>query len=498
MISRLKSIYSRLTSGGSPESQAIQSGIWVTGINVLDRVFQLIKLIVLTRLLSPSAFGLLGIALLTLAALKQFSRLGFDQALIQHREENVDRYLNTAWVIKLARGAVLGVVAFASAPYIAEFFGEPVAKEIIQVLAVSPILLGLQNPAVVYFEKNLNFHKEFLYKIGGRTADVIAAISFALVYKSVWALVAGFLTSRTVMLIISYLIHPYRPNFEMEIDFAREMFTFGKWIFISGILTFLYGQGDDAFVGWFFTATTLGFYQIAYQFSNAPATEVTHIISRVAFPAFSKVQENKARLREGFFRAVQLSTVIAFPMAAGILVVAPQFVKSIFGSEWTPMIPIIQILSLWGAQRALGATVGPVFKAVGRPDISTKLQSLKVLIIAVLIYPAADQYGILGVGYVLVGNTFVTLPVSMYLVLSIIKGRSLRLAKLVLIPLIGSGIMAALVFGLDVHLIQSTGTIQLFVLIVVGAMFYVGIMVIVERISNYEFIDLIKYIYRTI
>jgi len=116
VLDRLRVIYNRLTAGGSTEAQAVQSGVWVTVINVGDRLLQLLKVIILARLLSPEAFGLLGIALVTIAALQQFSNLGFDEALIQHEEENVDAYLNTAWVIKIIRGVVIAGTAFSRRP----------------------------------------------------------------------------------------------------------------------------------------------------------------------------------------------------------------------------------------------------------------------------------------------------------------------------------------------------------------------------------------------
>ena len=494
MLDTLRAVYDRLTADGSTEEQAVRSGIWAAGINVGDRVLQLLKIVVLARLLSPTAFGLLGIGLLTLAALNQFSRLGFDQALVQRPEEDVDEYLNTAWVMKIARGLLLAVLAFALAPHLAAFFGEPRAEPVIRVLGVSPLLLGLQNPAVVYFQKNLDFHREFVYRIGGRLVDLVVAVAFVLVYRNVWALVAGLLASKATMVLLSYAIHQYRPRVSFDPEYGREMFGFGKWLFASGVLVFLYGQGDDAFVGWFFGATALGFYQIAYRFSNAPASEITGVISRVAFPALSKVQDDVDRLREGYFRSVQMSAVVGFPVAAGIVAVAPQFVGAVLGTEWEPIVPLMQLLAVWGGIRAFGANVGAVFKSVGRPDFDTKLQAVKVAIIAVLIYPAAEQFGVLGVAYVIVGNTFVIQPISIYLVLSVVEGSLSRLLSLVVYPLAGSALMAGVVVLIDTYVFDGTGVIELSVLVAAGVVSYVVVMLTFERSTDCEFVG----IYRTL
>lgn len=486
MLELLRSVYRRLTAGGSTAEQAAQSGIWVAGINVGDRVLQLLKVIILARLLSPEAFGLLGIALLAIAALQQFSKLGFDEALIHHRDNNVDGYLNTAWVMKTLRGLAVAAVAFLIGPHLAAFFGEPQAGPLIRVIGLSPLILGLQNPGVVYFKKDLNFHREFVYEIGGRVTDLVVAVVIALLFGTVWALAAGIVASNLVKNLLSYLIHEYRPSVEFNLAYARELFGFGKWMFASAILMFLYGQGDDVFVGWFFTASALGLYQIAYRFSNAPATEVTHVISRVAFPALSKVQDDKEKLRAGYFKSLKLSTIVAFPMAAGIIAVAPQFVNVVLGSQWQQMVPLIRVLALYGALRAVGANVGAVFKSVGRPDFETKLQAIKVAIIAVLIYPAASEFGILGVAAVIIGNTVITQPIAFYLALRVIDGTSAQVAHTLVYPLLGSVTMCGIVVALDTYLLPPRSFVSLALLIATGVAIYLGVMLLVERTTSYD------------
>lgn len=487
MLELLRTVYSRLTAGGSTEEQAIQSGIWVAGINVADRILQLLKIVILARLLSPAAFGILGIALLAIAALRQFSKLGFDEALIHHENDDVDAYLNTAWVMKIIRGFGIAVVAFLAAPYLAMLFNEAQAEPVIRVIGIGPLILSLQNPGVMYFQKNLNFHKDFVYQVGGRLVDLIVALVIALIFRNVWALVTGIIAMNIVKFISSYAIHEYRPNIEFNLDYGKEMFGFGKWLFVSSILTFLYGQGDDAFVGWFFAASSLGVYQLSYRFSNAPATEVTHVISRVAFPTLSKVQNDTEKLREGFYRALQLSTIVAFPMAAGITAVTPQFVPVVLGEQWQSAIPVMQVLAVWGGIRAFGANVGPVYKSVGRPDIEAQVQAIKVITIGIIIYPAAELFGLAGVASAIVISSLASTPVHFHYVLSIVHGKTTELIKLIAYPLVGSITMAGSVVALDTYVLVETSILNLVFLIISGIVFYSILMIIFEYVFGAEF-----------
>ncbi|MYL66713.1 lipopolysaccharide biosynthesis protein [Halorubrum distributum] len=483
MLDWLRVIYNRLTAGGSTEAQAVQSGVWVTSINVGDRLLQLLKVIILARLLSPEAFGLLGIALLTIAALQQFSNLGFDEALIQHEDENVDAYLNTAWIIKIIRGVVIAIIAFLAAPSLAAFFSEPQAKPIIQLLGFTPLILGVQNPAVMYFRKHLNFHREFMYQVGGRLIDLLVAVAIALVFQNAWALPAGIVAMNLAKAAISYEIHEYRPRVEFVLELGQEMFGFGKWMLASSILVFIAGQGDDAFVGWYFTATTLGFYQIAYRISNAPATEVTQVISEVAFPAFSKVQDDTERLREGYLRTLQLGTVISFPMAAGIAAVAPHFVQVAFGNEWGPMVPLIQLLAIWGGIRAFGASVGPIYKSIGRPDIEVKLQAVKVVIGAIGVFPAAKYFGVTGVISLIICISLLILPIHKYMISMILSADLRDLVKPAAYPLLGSVLMYIAVTQLSGSIpMNALGLISL---ITIGVIIYTAYIAIIDRLTGY-------------
>ena len=369
MIDKLKGILQRLLPyGDDVMEQAVKSGVWVGVMNVTERGLELLLLVIVASLISPRAFGLMGIALLILSSLKKFSELGVKDALIQAEEDNVDEELNTAWTIETVRGVVISVILFFGAPYISSLFAEPAATGVVRVIALSPLIVGLRNPAVVYFKKSLDFHKEFVYRVSGASAYFLVTVGWALFDPSVYALIFGYLAGDLTRFVVSYLAHDFRPWPEFDLDLAKQRLGFGKWITGNSILYFLYSKGDDAFVGWALMASALGFYQLAYRLSNAPATEITHTISSVTFSAYSKVQSNVEKLRSGYLQTLRMTTLLSFPAAIGIVAVAPAFIRAFFTPAWQPMVPVMQLLALYGLMRSMGATMGPVWKAIGRPD----------------------------------------------------------------------------------------------------------------------------------
>ena len=471
-LDRLKRAVQRLTPTGGTTERIVKSVIWVTGQNVIGRLIQLAMLLVLARLIGPREIGLVGIALLALSASRKFTNIGLNAAIVQRKESNVDGYLNTNWLLEIGRGALITVVLFASAPLIASLFDTPRAEPLLQAIGFSPLILGLRNPGVVYFQKNLEFHKQFVYRITGSIGAFIVAVGYALVWPTAWAYVAGFLTADVIRLVVSYVIHDYRPRPQFDREVAGELINYGKWITGSSILYFIYSEGDDAFVGWLLGPIALGWYQYAYRFSNAPATEISQVVSSVMFPAFSEYQDNPERLRSSFLKTVQLVSLVTFPMATGIAVVTPTFVRGFLGSDWTGMITAMQILTLFGLFRSLGKVFGAFWKAIGRPDYITKLSVLRVALLALLIYPATSTLGITGTALLTTGIfVFPMMPIDLYIITrSVGTSYSALLSELVY-PLAASAIMGAIVWY--VNLVLEIPPIAEFVVLVgLGAVIY--------------------------
>jgi PST family polysaccharide transporter/lipopolysaccharide exporter len=482
---RLRGLLARTVPTGGLTQRAVKSGAWASAITVSDRGLQIVKLVVVAALLGPEALGLIGIALLTLAVLEVFSNLGMDVALIQRREENVDAYLDTAWVMQTARGLVLAAVAWVAAPGVAAFFNEPSSVDIVRAMGLSPLLLGLRNPAVMYFQKNLEFHRQFGYQVSGTVLDVTVAVALAVATGSVWALVFGKIAGDATRLLVSYLIHGYRPSPRFELVRARELFGYGKWIMAAGVSAFLLGQGDDVFVGWFLGASALGLYQLAYRLANAPAREITMVVSTTMLPTYAKLQDDLPAVREAYFRVLQFTSFLTFPMSVGILLTTPAFVAGFLGEAWLPMVPVMQALTLWGLLLSVGANVGPVFRALGRPDLETKVQFGKLVLVAVLIYPLTDAYGLLGTAAaVILASLLVSEPLANYLGLKLVGGTARRFARTLAYPAVTSLAMGAVVYAVR-ESVTLPAAVEFVVLAVVGVAAYAAAVFVVESTTDY-------------
>jgi len=477
---RIQTAIAHLIPDGDLTSQTVWSGAWKFAINVGTRSLQLIVLIVLGNLLAPRDFGLMGIALLVLAGMRRFSRLGIKQALIQHEKDDVDRYLDTVFGISIARGLVLAALILASAPLVARVFGEPRVVPLLQFLAISPLFVGVVNPGTVYFDKDLQFHKKFVYEMGGSIVRFAVAIAWAYVYRDVWALVVGYVAANAVRTGLSYVIHPYRPRLGLDTGMAAELLHYGKWITASNVVSFLLDEGDDAVVGGVIGATALGFYKYGYRIGNAPATEVSRVIGDVMFSSFSKLQDDVEALESALIRTIRVTSAFSFPTAIGIVIVAPVFVRAFLGSEWLPMIRVMQLLSLYGLLVSITTVINQIWKATGRPDLVTKLGVLRLVVLAVFIFPAAE-FGIEAVAALIsLVYVVVTVPADLFLLDRLTDISPTRLAAELVYPLSASLLMGTVVLAAR-QVIQLQPIVGFLVLVSLGVGTYFPLALVIDR-----------------
>lgn len=474
---------------GRLSQRVAKGGFWVFSLRAVQQLLNLVRLIILARILAPHDFGLMGIALLTMATLETFSQTGFQQALIQ-KKEDIESYLDSAWTVLILRGFVVFIILYFVAPYAAIFFKTPPATLIIRVIGLAILFQSFTNIGVIYFQKELEFNKQFVYQLSGTLADFIVAVSAALILKSVWALVFGLLAGNLTRCIISYVVNPYRPKLRLDFLKAKELFGFGKWVFGSSILIFLITQGDDIFVGKLLGVTALGFYQMAYLISNIPATEISHVISKVTFPAYSKIQDDLLKLKEAYLKVLQLTTFLSFPIAGLIFVLAPDFTRLFLGEKWMPMVSAMQVLVFAGLIRSIMATTGPIFHAVGKPRIDTKWQMIRLFVMAALIYPLTIKWGILGASIVVVLSIFVSNIGFCFKAIKITKCGVKNFVSTMIFPLVGTVI--AILFILGLKTITDIGIWEFIVFTCVGALVYLIMIYLSDKFFNYRMQMLIK------
>jgi len=464
--------------------KAMSAGFWAAALRILLRLSMILRTIILARLLSPDDFGLMAVAVLSILLLERFTQSGFEAALVQHKDD-VEPYLNTAWTLQIIRGLLMAAILVIAAPWISLFFNAPEATSIIRVISIAVVLKAFVNIAVVTFIKELQFNKYFILQVGSRGIEIVTAIVAAFILRSVWALVIGVISGALANLIISYMIHDYRPRIRWVWDQVKMLFNFGKWILLNQVLNYTAGNLDDIMVGRILGIESLGLYRMAFNFSQAVATEITSVTSQVAFPTYSKLQGAANKLRDAYMGTVHLVAFLGFPIAIGTVLVAPDLTYGLLGDQWAPIIVPMQLLSISGLVRGVAASAGPLFQSQGRPDIPPRYTFLKVVIMAVTLYPAIAAFGINGAAGVIVFSGLVSGVAALWLAFSMVHTTWPQIVQAILFPALNTAFMALGVLAVRFALFDDTTIVSFIVLVVSGGVAYAGAVFLSAKVLSY-------------
>jgi O-antigen/teichoic acid export membrane protein len=356
----------------------------------------LVRLLLLTALLGPEQFGLAAVALLLVESLNTMAQTGFRTALIQ-RQGEVEGHLDSAFSVLVLRGVLLCAVLFAAASPAALALHAPEAVGLVRAVALAVLLEAFENVGVVLLERELDFRRLAFHQLFGTAVDLVASIAAALVLRNAWAIPIGMLAGNAARVVTSYLVHPYRPRLRFEPARIRELYRFGRWLFLTNLFLFLAHRGDDLVVSALLGVGALGLYQFAYQLAHLPILELGRVAAQVALPSYARLRADPVALRRAYFKVVQGTALLSWPIAGLVCVFARDFTHYFLNEVWWPIAPLIEILAVHAAVRAIGATAGPVLIALGRPQLGTALTLIKCAGIALTIVPLAKRFGLSGV-----------------------------------------------------------------------------------------------------
>jgi len=423
--------------------QKIQTGaVWMVLFKLTERSLGLISTVVLARLLVPEDFGLVAMASVVIAFLELLSAFGFDMALIQNQEAGRAQF-DTVWTFNVLFGLMKAVILVLIAVPVSRFYEEPRLVLVFLVLASGLLIGGLENVGIVAFRKDLRFSREFQYQVTKKLASFIVTVSLALFLRTYWALIAGVLTWQISGVVLSNLLHPYRPR--LSLSAKQEVIGFSKWLLLNNFVSFFYLHSAHLIIGKISGARPLGLYTVAYEISNLPTTELIAPINRAIFPGYAKMASDLENLRDGFLKIISVIALLALPAAAGIAVTAELLVTVVFGDKWLDAVPLIQVLAFYGAITALETNTYYIHLALGNVRAFTMLIAISAVLLVVLGVALTIRWGALGaaVAYLIVAIMF--FPLFYGAVMRKLKLRARAIALFLWRPVVAASIMYAIV-----------------------------------------------------
>jgi len=359
----------------SLKQEAVTGVVWSAAQKWGVRIISFFVIVILARLVLPESFGLVAYAIVFTSFAQIIIDQGFSDAIVQFT--TIEReHLDTAFWISVFTGTTLTLASIAASGLIANIFNEPQLREIIIWLSPIFILGALSSVQQSILRRKLDFKKLTLRSLISTSTSGVIAIAMALKGFGVWSLVAKLLVDSAVGVIALWKISDWRPSLNFSWKHFRELFSFGINIVGGDLVDFLSVHSDDFLIGYYLGTEALGYYTMAYNLLNVLTDLLVTVPNKVAFPIFSRIQNDPIRLKSAFYEVTQLQSIVAFPLFLGLFVVAPEVVHVLYSDKWVVSIPVIQILMFMGMARSASYFYSSIFRAAGKPSWRFGIYSL--------------------------------------------------------------------------------------------------------------------------
>jgi O-antigen/teichoic acid export membrane protein len=336
MIAKLKHVLVDLRTSKSLGARAMQSGFWITGGFAIQRGLQFGSNLILTRLLFPEAFGTMALATVFLVGLAMFSDIGLKPAVIRDPRGDDPDFLNTAWTLQVIRGFGLWLAGCLLAYPVSLLYGQPILFPLLMVLSATAAIAGFQSIGMATAERKLDFLKPTAVGLVGQIISIAVLMILAYYWRSVWALAVGNIVGGVATLIASHLlIRGHRHTFTFEWQAARAITSYGKWIFLSTIVTFLGGEGLRAIQAGLITPAEFGVLAIAYTIAAIAVELPLKLTGSLGLPALSETgRANPERTALVLYKLRQRVLIVSVGMAVLIALVSEPVVQVLYDPRY--------------------------------------------------------------------------------------------------------------------------------------------------------------------
>ena len=386
---------------------------WQTVLRFASIGVAVIKTMFIARILSPNDFGLFALIAIALGIAEATTQTGVNLTIIQSKR-SIRYFIDTAWVIAIIRGFIIGILMVLMGFGLSKFYNESSLTILVAVAALVPVVKGFINPSIVLFHKNLQFFQDSMFKFSVLLIETIVTILLAFVFKSVLALVLGMIISGIFEVFLSFIIFSDKPVFNYIPSRAKVIFSNAKGLSISAALSYINENVDDFLLGKIIGIHSLGLYHNAYSLGHKVNYDFAKSVHHSVLPVFTKIVEDSSRLKRAFLKSLLVTTVIAVGLSTPLLI-APNFlVNLVLGEKWLSIVPYLYLFVFAGILQSISTIFYSLF--FSKKDYITinfhLLLTVTTVICLLLLLP--KNFGIQGAGIAVITSRLVTLPVLFY------------------------------------------------------------------------------------
>lgn len=461
------------------------SGIkWSFTSQLVRQSVQFLTTIILARLLVPSDYGLLGMAMVVIGFLTIFSDLGTSAAVVYVKTPSAELLSSVFWVNVLFGLSAVFVVWF-TAPWIATFYDEQRLVEVLRVLSLSFVVASLGAVHQAILTKDMDFNVLARCEMLATLLSSAGGIFTAFIGFGVWSLIVQSLSLTILTTASLWVCNRWRPSFVVRPNEIRHVFSYSMNLTGFNVTNYLRRNLDYLIIGKFLGAQELGYYTLAYRIMLYPLQAISSVIGKVMFPFYANIRDDDERFRNAYMKVSESIALVCFPIMLGLWAVADEAVIVLFGPNWMPVATLLLILAPLGMLQSVGTSIGNIYTAKGRTDVLFLWSFFSTVLVA-MSFLVGVKWGINGVAVAyLTVSLILTYPgyVIPFRLIGLSFGRFVRRFSAVFFC---SVVMCVVVLGAQLLLQPVANELtRLFVLVGLGVIVYVTLI----RVYNWPFVQ---------
>lgn len=418
---------------------------WLFFGKMLSHIVALLGTLVVARLLTPEAFGLIALAMSIMAIVAALTELPVSMALIQLKDATKQDY-DTAFTLSVMRGSIVAVLICVAAWPAAMIYNDERLGPLVLTFALYPLIAGFGNSNFERRAREMKFNYEFSMMLAAKLASFIATVAFAYYTRSYWAIAIGQLALVGVQTLMTYILCPILPGISLKS--WKRLFNYSIWLGIGWFVNQVNWRSDMLLIGGVLGQKTLGHYTVGTQLTNESTQMVIQAVQKSLFAAFSQIQDEKARMRRGYLNAQIVTFALVMPMAFGLAATADWALPLLFGEKWRDAVIVVQLSAPIAAFMTMTAPSRALALATGRTRLTFFVDLLALAVRLPLIIIGVMQFGLVGVlvGRALAGAfmLFVNMAMVRHLIGLGVIAQLVNITR----PLFAGGVMLAAVFGM--------------------------------------------------
>lgn len=473
-----------MTEENNLKNKVFSGMIWRMGERITAQLVTFVISIVLARIIAPESYGAIAMVMVFINIANIFVVNGFGSSLIQGKDvDNVD--FSSVLYFNIAFSSALYIILFLTAPFIASFYRMDILCPVLRVLGLRLILAGVNSVQQAYVSKHMLFKKFFWSTLFGTVLSGIVGLIMALKGMGIWALVAQYLVNTTTDTVVLWITVRWRPQLVFSLRKLKRLFSYGWKLLCSGLLYQGANELANLIIGKKYTASDLAYYTRGNQIPSLIVNNVNTSISSVLFPALSKKQTDLDAVRSMTRRSIQVTSYIMLPLLLGVFATANQIINCLLTEKWAFTVPYLRLYCLFYMIQPIQTANLEAIKAIGRSDVSLKLEILKRSIyIAILL--VCVPFGVLVIAIGNVVSSYIRSVINAYPNKKLINySFPMQLADLAP-AFFMSGFMCAVVMILG-HILKLGSFIELLILVPIGSLIYIGLSIIF-KVNSYKYI----------